>query len=662
MHPDTNNIFDIEFKNISEFAKSNIINHVESSALPIKFKEILLEEIHKEKNPFYFCYASLFTAKESELINSINMAGYFYYKYLIATDGLVDNKIAPSKNPFKNLIKSNYYHEESIRILSQIFSSHPEFWNCWGTRKSEYLHAFQTDIEFLDVLSELEFQKLADCKSANGKVAIDSLYICDLINKKDYEALLASHKLFSCGFQYYDDVIDLKQDILNKQTNISLCELKRSLQSDIFSSALEDPEKMNKLSYVKGIAGTLLAKSIDCFNEAEHVVESIDCELWKQAIRIKKQEVKAVLQNVNYYLTALNIKIKLSKQKIQTSSLVESNFEEAVLNGVDFIAREQESNGNWKDSPVNTWLSGYWTTGYVLNSLANCESEAASRISTGLSVEFLKSKRGKAWPYITGWVEDADSTNFAILGLVANNQIVDKEINELLTYQKKNGGYTTYNKPNTLLNFLNDPKIKDVSGWTQSHVCVSAGTLLVLSKFPSHFKDEKNKLIKYLLSNISTEGIWESYWWTSPIYCSSLIIQASIAVADEDLFNAAGVALSVLMLQQQENGLFADDFSNKHIFYSAMLLQTCCSCKTFFEKYSEHVKILANALIREQNSDGSWDSSFALRVPAANCIDPKYIKSWRKSDLGENVIIEDIHRIITTSTVISALSLYNKLK
>ena len=69
-----------------------------------------------------------------------------------------------------------------------------------------------------------------------------------------------------------------------------------------------------------------------------------------------------------------------------------------------------------------------------------------------------------------------------------------------------------------------------------------------------------------------------------------------------------------------------------------------------------------NAIIESQNEDGSWDSSFALRVPAADCINPLRIATWRKSDLGENVIIEDIHRVITTSTALSALSRYRNLK
>ena len=114
---------------------------------------------------------------------------------------------------------SNWYHEESIKILSSIFSITDDFWKNWNIRKKEYLQAFKTDKLFLNNISENDFEMLADYKSANGKTAIDILWTLNLINESDYINLLKSHKSFSCGFQYYDDVIDLKQDYVNKQTN-----------------------------------------------------------------------------------------------------------------------------------------------------------------------------------------------------------------------------------------------------------------------------------------------------------------------------------------------------------------------------------------------------------------------------------------------------------
>lgn len=431
------------------------------------------------------------------------------------------------------------------------------------------------------------------------------------------------------------------------------------MQAEDFLKELENPEKLHKLMHIKGIASVLLKKSVTCFNEAIEIITIVNCPYWKQVIDLKKKEVQGVLQNVDFYLESLKIKTRLSSKKIVVNDNCKIDISHSISLGINFIAREQENNGSWKDTPVNTWLSGYWTTGYVLNAISHLEERITEKINLSKAIAYLNQKETPGWPYIEGWVEDADSTNFALLGLIANNQVVSNEIKELLTYQNEDGGFTTYKSPSVLLKFLNDPKIKDVSGWVQSHPCVSAGTLLVLSKTEG-FDNEKNKLINYLLQNISENKLWNSYWWTSEIYSTALIIEASLTINDKSLNIAVQNALPSLINLQQANGLFADAFNAEHIFYSALVLNALCSSKVIFIQYKNQIVQLINAIINKQNEDGSWDSSYALRVPASGFLTPTEINQWRKNDLGQNIIIEDIHRIITTSTVLAALLRYEK--
>ncbi|HTA63551.1 MAG TPA: prenyltransferase/squalene oxidase repeat-containing protein [Bacteroidia bacterium] len=638
-------------------AKSNIQKHIENALLPDEVKKMLLQDALEEQNPFYFCYASLFSEDADNAgIDKINIGGYFYYKYLITTDNYVDAS-SGTKNTLQYLVSSNFYLEESIRILSVQFISYPKFWQYWNLRKSEYLNAFKTDKKFLTEISVSDYETLADNKSANGKVGIDALYIMGFIDKHTQETLLQSHKQFSCGFQYYDDVLDLKQDILNKQTNIAWCELIKASAPEYIEELTNNPDKAVKLLHVKGIASMLLRRAINNFEEAETIVVNINCPLWKQAIELKKKEVKGILQNVDFYLASLKIKVKLSNKKTQSL-----NARECISLATEFIVNEQEQNGEWKDSPVNTWLSGYWTTGYVLNAIETLDEKCKSKINAKQALHYLQQKETTIFPYIKGWIEDADSTNFALLGLTANNQNTDNELQELLAYQKDDGGFTTYKSEETLLQYLNDPKITDVSGWTQSHICVSAGTLLLLSKFPDKFQKEKERLVKYLLGNISDNNLWQSYWWTSPIYSTALIIEAGSKIQHTALNNAIKNAIETLLKLQQSNGLFADEFTNKHIFYSALALNALCSDKEIYLTHISKIQLLAKAIVENQYEDGSFNSSFALRVPAANCLNPLDITQWKKTDLGENAIIEDIHRIITTSTALSALSRYEYLK
>ena len=550
---------------------------------------------------------------------------------------------------------SNWYHEESIKILSSIFSITDDFWKNWNIRKKEYLQAFKTDKLFLNNISENDFEMLADYKSANGKTAIDILWTLNLINESDYINLLKSHKSFSCGFQYYDDVIDLKQDYVNKQTNIALSRLIPLVKEN----QVNDINLLLKLLYIKGVANNLLNKSLNKFQEALKTVEFIDCPLWKKVIDLKIKEVKGVLQNINFYLDSLKIKTSLSNTK--TNSYTNVSFEiidKSFTKAINFISNEQEENGEWKDSPVNTWLSGYWTTGYVLNTLQEISTNKLNNINKIKATEYLTNRPTKLWGYINGWVEDADSTNFVLLGLLAQGIKVDNEIIELLSYQMLDGGITTYNDKLKLLNYLDDPKIKDVQGWTKSHLCVSAGTLLLLSKV-NGFNTNKKKLVNYLLENISQSNHWESYWWTSSVYTTCLMIEANANLNNKKLNVVILNAIPFLLLQITENGVYKDKFNEINIFYTSLILN---ALSYFPEIINNNKKLILKSLteiINYQNNDGSWDSSYALRIPSACSINPNCINNWRKSDLGENIVIEDIHRIITTSSVIKMLNKIN---
>jgi hypothetical protein len=634
----------------TDFNSIHIKEYISNSYIDDEIKSILNSDIEKESNPFYFNYASLFTTVRNKQLDNINIAGYFYFRYLISTDTIFDNKQS-EKNVFKNLISSNWYHEESIKILSSIFPITDDFWKNWNTRKKEYLQAFKTDKLFLNNISENEFEILADYKSANGKTAIDILWVLNLINESDYINLLQSHKSFSCGFQYYDDVIDLKQDYLNKQTNIALS----ALIPLVKENQVNDINLLLKLLYIKGVASNFLNKSLNKFHEALKTIELINCPLWKKVIELKIKEVKGVLQNVDFYLESLQIKTKLSNAKQNSYTNISFEIiEKSLNNAVDFISKEQEENGEWKDSPVNTWLSGYWTTGFVLNALQEIPENKLNNISKIKATEYLIKRPTKLWGYINGWVEDSDSTNFVLLGLLAQDIKVSSEITELLNYQMLDGGITTYNDKLKLLKYLNDPRIKDVQGWTQSHLCVSAGTLLLLSKV-NGYDTNKEKLIDYILENISQSNLWESYWWTSSVYTTCLIIEANVNLNNKKLNALIQNSIPLLLNKITDSGFYEDSFNEKNLFYTAIILNALSNYPEEINNNKQLIIKIITAIINCQNNDGSWDSSYALRIPSANSINPNSVTHWGKSDLGENIIIEDIHRIITTSSVIKAL-------
>jgi hypothetical protein len=629
--------------------KDAIHHYIQRLALQEDLHALLINDIETEPNKFYFCYTSLFTTAENELITRINICGYFYFRYLILTDTLFDSK--NSQGSVKQLILTNWYHEESIRLLSAIFQEVPEFWNYWQLRKTEYIHAFKTDKEFITQLDLHAFEQLADHKSANGKVSLDILYLLKFIDVSQYHLLLESHKYFSCGMQCYDDVFDIRQDFNNQQTNFALSELLKTGQQPGDSVHLE------KLLHIKGIASKLLKKAEIYFHKALQQLSAVDCPLWKQTILSKMNEVLQVSKQVDFYIESLGIKSSLSNtRKYNSEQPSAGNIEAAISGGLQFIASRQERNGNWKDCPVNGWLSGYWTTGFVLHMLA--ETESSVDIKKGL--QYLRSKTSKAWGYIEGWIDDADSTNFALLALSKYGIPMDAELAELMTYQLPDGGFTTYKDRRLLLRHLNDPRKENVNGWMQSHLCVSAGTLLLLSRI-NGYDDARKKLVRYFTDQHRSHALYPSYWWSSAIYTTSLFIEANCRNNFPELHGIVHEMKGMLINHINENGFCGDAFSSEHLFYTSLAMAACMD-----ENTSRHdrelLKKSASALVHSQYDDGSWNANYALRIPASDCMDPSAVSTWRKTDLGENIITEDIHRIITTSAVVRALHKYLQLE
>jgi hypothetical protein len=142
--------------------------------------------------------------------------------------------------------------EESIKILTTLFPLESNFWILWNKRKGEYLQAQQ--LEKIDSYSanDTHFHTIADFKSAFGKVAIDSL--AALANQENnseaYNSMLLAHKHFSIARQMYDDVIDIKEDVINKQSNYAVYKLKIACEKEGIDFDSLDEIYLEKYLYV----------------------------------------------------------------------------------------------------------------------------------------------------------------------------------------------------------------------------------------------------------------------------------------------------------------------------------------------------------------------------------------------------------------------------
>jgi len=433
---------------------------------------------------------------------------------VILIDNIFDNKnIKPN---FQKYIIANICQEETIKILSHLFGESSDFWKTWNIRKFEYSKAYMLDKTIKTINDYREFEKLADYKSAFGKIAIDSLYY--LTQKKDpntYKTLLKSHKFFYSSFQILDDIMDYKEDSENGQLNISRSELTKYLA--VKNEAIEGYtlEEQKKLIYLRGIASNLYNKAVNYINEALEILPAcIDINsFWENELKRLHNTGITHLLNINGFLDVYN-----SKKELKYSLMKTVKLSNAIICSENYIINKQQLNGNWNDFFNDAGISDIWVTSYIIFSLSKLKTSAPPSVFVEAR-KFIKNNNllNGLWGYNKMWIDDADSSSFALLAL-KNFELNDCLLKKWFEYQNSDGGFRTYINKNALLSSLNSPIIKNVDGWLQSHFCVSAVAYLVFIELKITNKKKFKYLRKYLINNLESEDETLSYWWVEDIY------------------------------------------------------------------------------------------------------------------------------------------------
>lgn len=213
----------------------------------------------------------------------------------------------------KNILKypvALVCQEETIKILTSIYSIESNFWKLWNDRKNEFFNAVILQEKLIQkaIVNFSDYEILADYKSAFGKIAIDCIFT--LTDKKDletYNKLLNSHKYFSIGFQLFDDVTDFKADLNKKQFNWAVYELSHLINFEVYQN---DSNTLNKLLYIKGVGQQILEKAVANFVKAEENIVDLDNNSnWLKVINEMKKRVNDQLNVTNQYLDSLKQKL-----------------------------------------------------------------------------------------------------------------------------------------------------------------------------------------------------------------------------------------------------------------------------------------------------------------------------------------------------------------
>jgi prenyltransferase beta subunit len=298
----------------------------------------------------------------------------------------------------------------------------------------------------------------------------------------------------------------------------------------------------------------------------------------------------------------------------------------ACLSGVQFLLSQQRPDGHWSDWQLPPGPSDQWTTAYIGARLAatpepflSGTAEARRAAATWL-IEHQLPDGG--WGYCDSVGADADSTAWSLLFLSAELMQVDRSSCDFLVgFQRPNGGFSTYGAESGR------------GSWCNSHVDVTAVAARALFHRPvQEFGAIVEQTLNYLDREQRSDGMWDSFWWDSPLYSS-----AAVLAVMRDADRAIDTERIAAALEHTTAG---------NSFEQALLLECLVQCGSAGEASAAAAQ---ETILRAQLCDGSWPSVPILRLTDWRVTDPA-----GRRDTG--TLFADQNRLFTTATAIAALA------
>lgn len=610
------------------------------------------------RNDFFLFYKNMYSYLKPAFppIDPLNLqklerASLLFFQSLLSFDNAIDKPQAPD---FRNFIKDGFLlHELAIRELTDIFTSDSLFWKSFDLIKKKYFLALQIEDELINerkILSFDTFSKLAEGKSIFCTAAVDAL--CSITNDYSNEECLKNSILqLHIGFQFLDDIDDFSLDLKTNQPNLAVSMVRKYVQENGINISPENSISYHKLLFISGTATNILEMSIQSFEKAVLKLKNIPLIEYKEYVHNYIIKCKKLIISIGQALLKAEQKKKLSLNKITLSQ--QKSFKTKLNSTVElaykFLYSQLDNDYLWRDFLTSMGQSSFWVTGYVgfFLSEIRCSNHLLKKVAANLSnAEFTS--------YNNEMIQDADSSSFCIGFLSQQDKpISDELIQNWIRHCNESGGWRTYLDINTLKKRLELPFDYSVTGWTKPHLCVTAAAANVLLHYKASFNDLLEKTLSFLANHQSLEGFWQSYWWTSPIYATSLALQAFVKAGNK-YHSEITKSIEWLLSLQTKDGCWLNPYTNlPSAFYTALSIKALIVTRDSIS--NQAIEKGTNWLIENQYSDGSWQCQHILRIPSPDSENPELLKNWRKGSFGVNTIVDDHRRIFSTVTALNSL-------
>ncbi|MGG5209538.1 hypothetical protein ACQWU4_11370 [Chryseobacterium sp. MIQD13] len=201
---------------------------------------------------------------------SVEHLCYFTLKMDKIIDGDYKFSNESENSDFYSAVKS---HQESVRIMTEIFPKNHDFWNHLDENNRQYyttLSKEKYNTSTKPVFTLKEFEKYAIGKHTLAFIPIIGLdYIFE--KKCNIEQLKEVYVLIFKGIQMNDDIEDLSADIQNGQWTYVRSRVEEFIKENNLSNESNLDQFEERVFYVSGIAQELIHYSKESFIKARNI-------------------------------------------------------------------------------------------------------------------------------------------------------------------------------------------------------------------------------------------------------------------------------------------------------------------------------------------------------------------------------------------------------
>lgn len=263
---------------------------------------------------FPFCFREAFPGVRVEDLSRLALSGILWMSYMRAQDDVLDKRAGVDPTL---LVVRDLYWRESLRLLARIFIPDSAFWNYYARYGDDYakavLHETERHTSVDSAYGETEFWSLAQGKAAMAKYPVAAMAVLS----GDYRTLSDLERSLDCfhiGYQYWDDLVDWKEDLANSQYSFLLARaFERMLPEERRGADEKVREGIGRIIYYSGLADEHLACAKDWLERAYECSQRAGCPVWAGYVKRHQRQTKALANDLHKIISKRHPGVSLER-------------------------------------------------------------------------------------------------------------------------------------------------------------------------------------------------------------------------------------------------------------------------------------------------------------------------------------------------------------